>query len=186
MGLEQQHNQTATLRQSLFAGDRMEQAFAILKMPVTELSEYLRQSIDENPLLEEFDHTGEDHYRESAYSPLEFTEEDFHFVAPFASYLDPDEEKPTWEERLPQVNTLSHHLLQQAEEEFATEKERLAALYLIGSLESDGRLLTPLEEIAAFSNIPLAVFEKIFPIMVFLLETRKVLTKPRHHLSIQT
>ncbi len=165
MGLEQQHNQAATLRQSLFAGDRMEQAFAILKMPVTELSEYLRQSIDENPLLEEFDHIGEEHYRESTYSPLEFTEEDFHFVAPFASYLDPDEEKPSWEERLPQVDTLSRHLLQQAEEEFATEKERLAALYLIGSLENDGRLLTPLEEIAAFSNIPLAVFKKIFPVM---------------------
>gem|GEM_PF-3169421 len=144
----------------------MEQAFAILKMPVTELGEYLQQAIDENPLLEPYDPVGEEiTLQDSSLHPLEFTEEDFHFVAPFAPYLDPDEERPTWEERVAQPDSLSRHLLQQAEEEFAEEKERLAALYVIGSLESDGRLLTSLEEIASFSHIPLSVFKRIFPVM---------------------
>ncbi len=165
MRLEQRPNQTTAMRQSLFAGDRMDQAFAILKMPVTDLREYLREAINENPLLEEVDYLGEEGHRDAGMHPLEFTEEDFQFVAPFSPYLDPDEEKPSWEERIPQPDSLSRHLLRQAEEEFDTEEERLAALYLIGSLESDGTLLTPIDEIASFSHIPLSVFIRVFPIM---------------------
>ena len=164
MKLEHTPQQSMGLRQSLFAGDRMEQAFTVLKMPLTELAPYLQESLTQNPLLEELYRRG-DSIEVEEFRPLNFTEEDFSFVAPFAPFLGEDEIPSSDDEQVQETDTLVHHLLVQAERELAREEDVVAALFLIGSLEEDGLLKTPLEEIAAFSFIPKSIFEKILPVL---------------------
>jgi RNA polymerase sigma-54 factor len=164
MRAQQVPQQTSSLRQSLFASEKMEQAFHVLKLPLAELAPFLTTQMNQNPFLDEVENLGAVEQLEK-FKPLNFTEEDFSFVAPFDVFLEPDDPPPLDDEKIANPDTLQHHLLMQAEEEFDKEEENLAALFLIGSLEDDGLLITPLEEIASLSFIPLEVFTNILPVL---------------------
>jgi RNA polymerase sigma-54 factor len=145
--------------QSLLEAERvevMDTAAQVTSQAVTEASEY---EADEAPALP----SGDAQEPESA-KPETDAFEQIDFGSYFDDYLDPgfkspageQIEKPSFETFLSSPVTLSEHLRQQLALVVMTAGVRNACEAVVGNLEENGYLSTPLEEIAASDGLRLA------------------------------
>jgi len=125
---------------------QMKLAISLLQMPLVKLQEYVKQQVEENPLLE----------IENIGVPLRETESDLNYNS------DEDEEKQDYRESLITypVN-LQEHLLRQLHLIADTEERRKIGQLIIENIDGDGILRTSIEEIAESAKVTLAKVENI-------------------------
>lgn len=181
--------QTARLQQMqrLIMAPKIQQSLAFLQMARMEMEAALQQELEENPLLEmqeeEEEGEGSSEREEEneksgeAEKELDFTEQDFlvlrqldedfrdHFGQSenFYTQRTADEEqlKNFAENSILAHVSLSEHLLRQSTEAFSSEKELKIAETLIGYLDRNGFLSTPLEEIAQWHSYPIEEIKNV-------------------------
>ncbi|MBY0529800.1 MAG: RNA polymerase factor sigma-54 [Rhabdochlamydiaceae bacterium] len=145
LSIKQNANISTKQSQHLLLSLAMQQAFHVLQMPVLELAEWLRLEIEQNPLLEI------DHSQDKNREPLDELCQD---TADYSQYLDRATEefekkrKAYQESLLTYPISLYEHLMVQARFTFETQEELNIAELLIGHLDKQGFLSTPLNEIA--------------------------------------
>ena len=128
----------------------MQQAFSVLQMPILELSQWLEEQIEQNPLLEKKD-------------PEEKIELSQHQLGDTDNVSTEEPNSPHHrmmarqsrqiQERLYYEKSLYQHLLYQAEQMFKEEKDLALALQIIGNLDDRGFL----------SSLPDEVISKVTP-----------------------
>ena len=126
---------------------QMRLAISLLQMPLVKLQEYVKQQVEENPLLE----------IEKMEAPLRETESDLNYNS------DEDEEKKQnyRESLITKTATLSEHLLRQLHLIADTEEKRKIGQLIIENIDDDGILRTSIEEIAESAKVTLAKVENI-------------------------
>lgn len=75
MGLKQ----TQSVQLNLYTSPKMRQAFQILTLPVDELSNYLLEELDQNPIFDFLEDTGANLPQEK-YAELDLTEDNYHHI----------------------------------------------------------------------------------------------------------
>jgi len=164
--------------QRLMMAPKIQQSLAILQMPRQELEVALAAELEQNPLLELLPAEREQEIEEEPLlcesekesqvaeeeAEIDFSNEDFralqyideafqnHFEQSdnFYTHRTRKEEqvKNFLESNIRQEISLGDHLLQQVRERLLPEKEQAAAELLLGYLDDNGLLTTPLQEIA--------------------------------------
>ncbi|MCG2714032.1 MAG: RNA polymerase factor sigma-54 [Candidatus Omnitrophica bacterium] len=129
---------------------QMKLAISLLQMPLVKLQEYVKQQIEENPLLE----------TEKMETPLRETESDLN------SNSDEDEEKQDYRESLiTNPVTLQEHLLRQLHLFANTEDERKTGEFIIENVNDDGYLKISIEEIAKVSQAAPSQVQKVLSLI---------------------
>lgn len=136
--LEQITSQNVKQIQRLILSPQLQQALHLLQLPVLELSSFIEEELVQNPLLELAD-------KESPTTP----------TPPRQAGYEGADRKAFVENTLAYESSLFEHLMAQATETFLDKKELELARWIIGYLDSDGLLSTPLEEIALFAGCEL-------------------------------
>ena len=155
-------------RQQLVMTQRLQQALKLLQIPTLELEQILRQELQINPLLEEFDPAEEDEIQddvtdkdtadvpaEESTDPAEDVDWDEYFKDGFKD--------GTWEREHDDEDRLERPAasIPSGQEELTTqlslviedELDRKIGEYLIGSLDEAGYLTCPLTEAAAYFEV---------------------------------
>lgn len=181
--------QNLRLSQQLIMTPQLQQAIKLLQLSRLEMVEVVNQEIEENPLLEEA--TSDDEaeperalvgeeptlVEREELAHIERTEEltgegdgkeDFDwsnyledYRPPSANYDRSDMEPPVWDNLLSAKPSLLDHLMWQLKLSRLNEIEMRAGEQIIGNIDQDGYLRTPLEDMAVQENIPLEVFAKV-------------------------
>lgn len=179
MPLQLQANQGQSLKQMqrLIMSPQMQQAIAILQMPLLELADRMEIEIEKNPLLEsceddgsdEYDATEEDEREMSPEIELSFEERDFELLKKLDDDLDyvymPNSQKFTGrteeeekelrnfiENSIQTEISLFEHLMTQASQTFDTAGELAMAESLIGNFDSSGFFHGSLGELAVLHD----------------------------------
>jgi len=180
--------QTPKLVQQLVITPQLQQAIKLLQLTRLELVEMIDQEMKENPLLEEDEEEresaeagepvieqGEGEEVSKSGQPLEVKGEgeganefdwesylENYNLTPFTSRKDQDgEERPSFENFLTKRTNLYDHLYWQLQLSRFTEEEQKSGIWIIGNLDEDGYLKTPVEEISSETNLPLEVVERV-------------------------
>jgi RNA polymerase sigma-54 factor len=164
------------LKQQLVMTQRLQQALKLLQVPTLELEQILRQELQANPLLEEIDPTEEAEEEENGAEaaedvseaepdePIDWDEyfkDGFRAAATEQDFEDEDQlEKPPVYVPSGQ-QTLREQLLLVLDDPL----ERQIGEYIIGCLNSDGYLVCPLQEIAAFFEVDITLVEKVLDVI---------------------
>lgn len=140
-------------QQKLLITPELRQAIAILQMSSLELSEYLQQEIDENPVLElkEEDETPEE---DMAGQAEEESLPDVEWLEYFQDrsdlgYTSAYEKEKHYEQHRALAPTLHEHLQFQMHIALNREEDQRIGAFLIGSIDDNGYLRITLEEAAA-------------------------------------
>ena len=164
--LQPRLNLKVAQRQILTPG--LMQMVSVLALNKLELTEMINSELVENPVLEEIDETvptldelgGREAMRDRvAEEPVTVKDpfEEIDFGSYFQEYLDPgfrtpaemeESDSPSFEQFLSQPTTLTDHLMWQLGAMSLTPKVAEAAEFLIGNLDDNGYLSTPVEELA--------------------------------------
>ncbi|MCQ9615449.1 RNA polymerase factor sigma-54 [Paenalcaligenes niemegkensis] len=136
--------------QSLLISHQAIQAVEILEYGQEELEAFLREQLDSNPLLRLSASVNE------APAPVELYPRNYASTG-FRSI---DDELPPWVESIRVETSLRNHLIQQVAVLRGSPDQQSLALYLIDSLEPDGYLRSPLEDLAELLNIPSNMLEE--------------------------
>ena len=165
--LQPRLNLKVSQRQILTPG--LMQMVSVLALNKLELTEMINAEMVENPVLEEIDETvptldeigGREALRDRVVEEPPVTEKDpfeeIDFGSYFQDYLDPgfktsqeyeELDKPSFEHFLSQPTTLTDHLTWQLGALVLDDHVREAAEFLIGNLDENGYLSTPLLELA--------------------------------------
>jgi RNA polymerase sigma-54 factor len=165
--LQPRLNLKVSQRQILTPG--LMQMVSVLALNKLELTEMINAEMVENPVLEEIDESvptldeigGREAMRDRVVEEAPVTPKDpfeeIDFGSYFQDYLDPgfktsqeyeEVDKPSFEQFLSQPTTLTDHLLWQLGAITLESHLREAAEFLIGNLDEDGYLSTPLTELA--------------------------------------
>lgn len=149
--LEQVLRQNVKQIQRLILSPQMQQALHLLQLPVLELGSVIEEELTQNPLLELSETENEEPFEQDEFEILH-PEEDF---APSLSYNKREDEdlKTYIENTVAYESSLFDHLMKQAWETFSDLEERRLAEVIIGNLDHDGILSTPLEEVAALAGV---------------------------------
>lgn len=165
------------LTQQLIITPQLQQAIKLLQLSRLELLETIQQELEVNPVLEEAAEGVEDveikdeaepeaPRVEERFDEVEITEkvrddfdwesflEDYSTYAPVTNERDPNQEQPSFEQRLTSKPSLEDHLMWQLCLSDFTEEERDIAVQIIGNLNSDGYLLAGVDEIAQLTGFP--------------------------------
>jgi RNA polymerase sigma-54 factor len=161
--------QRPELRQKVTLSPQVYQGLSILAMPVAELQVLMETELLENPVLEveEFDEEPaepEDERADVADDERAWDE----WLDQYAELdnldpiipRDPNAEAVNTEEFVGGYMSFDEYLLEQLGMLDLDEPTRLAAQAVVGSLDSDGFLVTPLQEIAAIAGVSRAVAER--------------------------
>jgi len=179
--MEMKHSLNLSLRPALIMTPRLQQALKLLQVPTLELQQILKQEIMQNPLLEEVDEVTESE---------DLAKEDSPDEAANAESDDPNEdEKIDWSEYMqdgafdrayiPQSETgveflekipvtrttLAENLLEQLHYLNLPKLQMAVAEFLVGSLDDNGFLATPLEDVAEAIGQPLEMCLKILGVI---------------------
>lgn len=170
-----------TIRPALIMTPRLQQALKLLQVPTLELQQILKQEIMQNPLLEEVDEVAESEDLAREDSPDEKANEEA---------ADPSEEDPIdWAEYM-QEGALDRTFVPQSEtsveflEKIPVTRTTMAetlleqihylnlapeaieiAEFLIGSLDDNGWLATPVNEIAEVTGKSVETVEKVLTVI---------------------
>src|SRR5262245_10243653 len=144
---------------------RLQQALKLLQVPTLELQQILKQEIMQNPMLEEVDEVTESEDIAKEDSPEEAANQEAEEPAeedPIdwseymqdgaldRTYIPQSEQSIEFLERVPVTRTtLTENLLEQLHFLNLTPDQMQVAEFLVGSLDDNGWLATPLEEAAA-------------------------------------
>jgi len=121
---------------------QMQQAIKLLQLSRLELDQVLREEISQNPVLEEAEEPADEEWREQ----LERWQRGEEGLPRMDVW---EEEEPVdLEGRFSRRPTLQDHLVEQVMLLATTPRRRALALTIVGNLDEDGYLRTPLEEIA--------------------------------------
>ncbi len=170
--------QSLKLAQQLVMTPQLQQAIKLLQLSRMELAEMINQQMMENPVLEE-DRSEEtapveevsrkteaesagENSGEQSYDDLDWEKFLDHFItSSYGIRAAPEEDRPEHETRVAKNVSLCEHLLWQLRlSDFSREDEEIAE-YLIGNLDEDGYLKTPLEHVAQQFKKTEAEIEKV-------------------------
>lgn len=190
--LEQSQKQSLKQAQRLMMLPQMQQALALLQLPVMELAAQMEIEMQQNPLLDDAEEEIEKEFipEEERPDPPEIAsdEQEVHVEATnfevlrkldeeFRDHLsqteshsprrdaEEDKRKTFLESLICDKESLGEHLMQQVQETFSSQDELAAAELLIGYLNDNGLLGTELHEIALLHDVPEALLEKVLHIM---------------------
>ncbi len=145
--MEQITSQNVKQIQRLILSPQMQQALHLLQLPVLELGTMIEEELTQNPLLERGE---EDEAR------IELRE-----TRTKGSAEQGDDLRSFIENTVAYEESLYDHLMSQARETFKELYDRERAQWLIGNLDSDGLLTSPLEEIAALGGYTVEELEPV-------------------------
>ncbi len=173
-----QMQQSINLTQRLIMSAHMQQAIHLLQLPLLELEPFIEEQVIANPLLDVVsDEAGEEDSAEAeTESPANEKEEQEvtiddrdlailtrldedlrdHFSAddmPIKRTSDEERLKTYLENSICAETSLYEHLLQEVQDTFESEDERGIAEILIGYIDSNGFLKTPLSEICIWHTL---------------------------------
>lgn len=168
-------------RQQLVMTQRLQQALKLLQIPTLELEQVLRQELQVNPLLEEYDPEDDD-AAEASETPDEAEDESpAHEAEEPEEKVDWDEyfkdgfRDGTWERETDEEDRLERPAasVPSGQQELAEQLaftldeplDRRIGEYIIGSLNPDGYLVCPLAEIAATFETDLARVERVLAVI---------------------
>ena len=166
------------LSQQLVMTPQLQQAIKLLQLSRLELSDLIRQEIDENPVLdekmesEENDTSSGSTDADSSETPdveLPEMKNDFDWkdyvdntVRPsYGTYTGGGEEKEQFDSIITREDTFSDHLIWQLRLHDLSVKEMEVGEYIIGNLNADGYLKATIDEIAAATCVDLPLVEKV-------------------------
>jgi RNA polymerase sigma-54 factor len=174
MDFNQKQTQNQKQLQRLIMLPQMQQAIQLMQMPIMELSTVIEAELEQNPVLEYDEELPDEENKEieqdienppeeelkfnDDFEIMKKLDEDFrdHFSESenFYTKRSADEEKlkSFLEQSIQSQETLFEHLMAQAKESFETPAELAAAEVIIGSLDENGYLKTPLKEISLLNN----------------------------------
>jgi RNA polymerase sigma-54 factor len=181
------------LQQKLIMTPQLQQAIRLLQLSRLEMNQMITQEIMENPLLEDIAlETSEEETSLPPESDTERREEDSQFkeveqVEEFGGlsfkwdeYLDEDsaegskepsyyrsssEDLPSYEQTLTKPTSLVDHLLWQLSLYSVTEAEKRIGTIIVGNLDDDGYLRTPMEEIGVIAGCGADEVEKVLELI---------------------
>ena len=171
--------QTMNLSQNLVITPQLQQAIKLLQMSRLELESAVRSELEENPILEEAEILKEEDVQrtkevaqeveapgsEGAADPRK--QEEFEWESYFESQIKPPQNTPSsgndeimnYENIISTTQTLSEYLSWQVKMNAFTDLEEEIADVLIGLIDDDGYLKTPLDQIAQENNFQLEDIE---------------------------
>lgn len=169
---------TTKMQQGMIMTDHMQQALLLLQLPVTELESFMQEQIQQNPLLdwlEEEDVHEEPSVEEPCEEEISISDRDLsilqrldadwteHFrqTDPMSpSHSSDEEEKRNFLESLVQApQNWREPLLMELQSALPVQEQKVAEV-LIGSLNSQGFLETPIHELAHLHSIPEKTLKK--------------------------
>jgi RNA polymerase sigma-54 factor len=140
---------TQQQKQALIHSPQMNQALKVLQMPVMELGAYIEREIEENPILE--------------YSEEERNLERLEILRDLISssrFKKGAQDAPSFENQLPQLQSLFDVLINQARQSLNEEDLEIATL-LIGELDEDGFMVSDLNEMALLHDTSVETLERL-------------------------
>ena len=171
--------QTMNLSQNLVITPQLQQAIKLLQMSRLELESAVRSELEENPILEEAEILKEEDVQrtkevaqeveapgsEAAADPRK--QEEFEWESYFESQIKPPQNTPSsgndeimnYENIISTTQTLPEYLSWQVKMNAFTDLEEEIADVLIGLIDDDGYLKTPLDQIAQENNFELQDLE---------------------------
>ncbi len=177
------------LSQKLVMTPQLQQAIKLLQLSRLELDEVVNQEMIENPLLEERgnDPQSDDEFQpeslggeaERSESSAELPEKKDEIDPKWEEYyldegrdegwsasnVSPDDERPSYEQTLAKTTSLVDHLLWQLGLSVISEKEKEIGTAIIGEIDENGYLKTPLEEISTIVDAPVPSVEAILKVI---------------------
>lgn len=144
--MEQVSTQNMKQIQRLILSPQMQQALHLLQLPVQELSSVIEEELTQNPLLEYSEN--DDDSQPDIDDLLQSLDHQIR-NSPNQTRREEDDLRAVIENTVALEASLFDHLMKQACETFPDKKRRELAEILIGHLDKDGYLTTPLEEVAA-------------------------------------
>lgn len=165
--------------QKLIMTPELRQAITVLQLSSLELSSYIEQQLEENPLLELREFENE---KEGEPSPPEEKQEDreekkgeldldweeyFHDSSDLGVTRYERQEQPgySYENFLSQAPTLSEHLFSQLNLSPCSGRDRTIGEYLIGNIDENGYLQVSLPEVAARLKVDEADVERVLSLI---------------------
>lgn len=133
----------------LILSSRMQQAIHLLQLPVMELASIVEEELTQNPLLE---------LDEEMTTPSEECEllREFDFSPTFKGHREEEDLRSYLENTVSYEISLFDRLMEQARECFSDPDDLKLAECLVGNLDQDGLLSSPLEEIALLAQTSVA------------------------------
>ncbi|RME01419.1 MAG: RNA polymerase sigma-54 factor [Deltaproteobacteria bacterium] len=179
-----QMKQQVKMTQQLVMTPQLQMAIKLLQLSRLELSEVIQQEIAENPVLEEEIEQKEGEGKvaegEEASAKEEAVQEvdvsntenlseiDWETYAeryepsmPEEKFVREDDDRPSLENRLVKDTSLADHLIWQLQISNLSDPEKLFATQIIYDLDDDGRLTSPLREIAERAQVDMAFAERV-------------------------
>ncbi len=154
--------------QKLALTPEVRQAIMVLQMSALELSSFIRQQVEENPLLE----IASDPQEESLPESLDPRDEELLACFCDSSDLGPSISGRTRENRAPLYETLAEdrpglweYLSAQLGLLDLSQEEHLAGELLIGNIDDNGYLRSSVEEISRVANFPIEIVERVLAVV---------------------
>ena len=166
MDIRMKMHQGMHQQQRLVMTQRLQQALKLLQIPTLELEQVLRQELQINPLLEEYDPDQEDIIDEENEDEEEIDWDEY-FSDGFKDGT--NDREPEDEDKLERpavaVPTGQDDLSEQLIMAVDNDLYRKIGKYLIGSLGDDGFLTCPLKEVAAYYETEVERVESVLEIL---------------------
>ena len=175
--MEMKHSLNLSLRPALIMTPRLQQALKLLQVPTLELQQILKQEIMQNPLLEEVDDLTDNEDLAQENSPEEAANQEaddpgkedpidwseYMQEGSFdRAYIPQSEHSVEFLEKIPVTRTtLAENLLEQLHYLNLQAGQMTIAEFLVGSLDDNGWLATPLEDVVQITGRPLEECEKV-------------------------
>ena len=136
-------------KQKLILTQHLKLFLSMVQMNTVELKEYLEEQLVENPALEEYSDSSTETHKEDTgeYLPNELPPSETDYPTPEGFYTETVEDT-SWENRIPNQDSLFEHLQWQLEMADLSERQKQIASLIIGNIDEDGYLQVELEEIA--------------------------------------
>lgn len=154
------HDVILTQQQKLLMTPELRLAIAILQMSSLELSEYIRNELAENPLLEEKDAGGDEEVVAEDNDNISEWVEVFGSNIPYEGPVNYREEDKSLENYVAQKPSLYEHLEFQLHLDSTTPEEQVIGNYLIGSIDECGYLTVSLEDVARHLHVDIKQVQK--------------------------
>jgi RNA polymerase sigma-54 factor len=159
---------------------QLQQSLHLLQVPTLELRSLVQEELQQNPLLEEVAkdeprvevesadseasdekaaNSDETDFKEEFEALAKLDEEWREYFSQTSSFRarspEQEEQRQHFFDSIVQQESLQHHLLQQLSFAGVDDEKRKVAELIIGNINDDGYLLTPIEELAVSSGIPM-------------------------------
>lgn len=183
----QQQKQKQKQTQHLMMSPKMQQALQFLQLPLLELEQVIEQELEKNPILEVDEETLAEEANEAEpkepepEAEMAFDEHQFELLrqlddefrdhlaesGPYIPQYNIDQEKlrAYLENNLISTPSLYDQLMAESREAFSDSEDLIIAEILIGYIDDQGFITTPLEEIASFFSKKIKHIERVLKVI---------------------